>query len=56
MKGWQLALIGVVLGFLMVGIPYIFLRGPEFAWGIYLYWVLITIVAILVGLWNVKEW
>ena len=56
MKGWQLALIGVVLGFLMVGIPYIFLRGPEFAWGIYLDWVLITKNAILVGSRNAKEW
>lgn len=56
MKGRFWALLGLTLGFIVVLIPYLFLRDVASYWANYLYWLIVTLVVLAVGIWKVKRW
>ena len=56
MKGRYWALLGLALGIAVVSGPYIFLRDVASYWVNYLYWLLITIAVLIVGLYKVNKW
>jgi len=49
-------LVGVLLAFLAVGVPYLFLRDIESFYGSYLYWIVLTFLTMVVIWWRVSKW
>ncbi len=56
MKGRHLAFLGILLGLINVGIPYLFLRDVSSFWGSFLFWILVTVGVLSVGLWKIRQW
>lgn len=56
MGGWQLALLGIILGIIDVGIPYLFLKNITRFWVNYLYWSVITLAILIIGIWQINKW
>ena len=56
MKGRFWALLGIMLGLVIVTVPYLFLRDVVIYWANYIYWLVITVVVLVVGIWKVRKW
>ena len=56
MKGRFWALVGSILGLVMVSVPYLLLRDVASYWANFVYWLLITLVVLVVGVYKVNEW
>ncbi len=56
MKAKNLGLVALLLAFLDVGVPYLFLKDIGAFWGSYLYWTLLALTVIVVGAIYIKQW
>ena len=56
MKGRFWALLGILLGLTVISVPYLFLRDVASYWANYIYWLLITLVVLIVGIWKIRKW
>lgn len=56
MKAKNLALISLILVVLDVGIPYLFLKDIGEFWASYLYWALLAVTVLILGVIYIKDW
>ena len=56
MKGWQIALMGLLLGVVDVGVPYLLLRDVTRFWINYVFWTVLTLVVLILGLRRISGW
>ncbi len=49
-------LVGVLLAFAAVGVPYLFLKNIESFYGSYIYWIVLTFLTMIVIWWRVSKW
>ena len=56
MKAKNLALIAIFLAVLDVVIPYLILKDIASFWGFYLYWTLLAVIVIVLGIYYIKHW
>lgn len=52
----SLAVAGLVLGIIDVGIPYLFLKNIGKFWASYLFWTILSLIVVLAGIWRVSKW
>ncbi len=55
-KGRNLALVGLILGIIDVGVPYFILKNTEKFWANYLFWTVLTLIVLILGLWQINKW
>ena len=56
MKAKNLALIAIFLAILDVAVPYLILKDIEAFWGNYLYWTILAVTVIILGVVYIKHW
>lgn len=56
MKTKNLALIAIFLAVLDVAVPYLFLKDVGAFWGSYLYWTILAVTVIILGVVYIKHW
>lgn len=52
----KLALIGLVLGVVDVGVPYLFLKDVGSFWASFLFWIAFAVIVLGVGIGRVSQW
>lgn len=55
-KGRNLALVGLILGIIDVGVPYFILKNTVKFWANYLFWTVLTLIVLVLGLWQINKW
>lgn len=56
MKPRHIGILALIIAFLDVGVPYLFLQEVARFWASYLFWVLLTSLVILFGIINIWSW
>ncbi len=55
-KGRNLALVGIILGIIDVGVPYFLLKNTVKFWANYLFWTIFTLIILILGIWQINKW
>lgn len=56
MKARELAVVAIILGAIDVGIPYLLFRNVSSYWINYLFWSILTLTVLLVGILKIRNW
>lgn len=56
MNGRELASIGISLGVLDVAIPYLLLKDVSAHWANFLFWSVLTLTVLILGIMKVRGW
>lgn len=52
----RVALIGLIIGIVDVGVPYLLLKDIESFFGCFFFWSFLTLLVLIVGAWKVSNW
>lgn len=55
-EGWQLAILGIILWILDLGVPYLLLKNTSEFWANYLFWVGLTFFVLVFGIRKITRW